>query len=420
MTTRNLKSISLLILLAMLITTLPAWADGKKDKDYITISGVVKDQRNKRKLEYVNISVPGTSIGTVTNSDGGFSIKIADSIGARTIEISHLGYRSQKLSIGTTDMEDLDVFLVPNANTLPEVLVRAIDARGLVLEAVKKIDVNNSKTPNMLTGFYRETVRKRRNYINVTEAIINVYKSPYTEGINRDRVQVSKGRQLVSPKLSDTLIVKLQGGPNYAIYLDVVKNHEILFDEQGMRDYKFTMGEPVMLDQRSHLVVNFEPQLVQPYPLFYGKLYIDEETRAFTQAEFSYNMKDRSKVTHAILKRKPFNLRFKPEMISYLVTYKQENGVTYLNYMRNEIQFKCDWKRKLFSTNYTVVNEMVVTDKKLQNVSSIPGKEAFNFKHILSDKVSNFYDEDFWEGYNIIAPTESLESAVNKLRKQNK
>ncbi|MGM9796255.1 MAG: hypothetical protein ACI3ZY_01500, partial [Parabacteroides sp.] len=29
---------------------------------------------------------------------------------------------------------------------------------------------------------------------------------------------------------------------------------------------------------------------------------------------------------------------------------------------RNEVRFKCDWKRKLFSSNYTVVSEMVVTD----------------------------------------------------------
>ncbi|NDV57222.1 carboxypeptidase-like regulatory domain-containing protein [Bacteroides sp. 519] len=415
---KTIKTTGIFLLLAMLITSLPVMADGSKDKEYITINGVVRDKQNKRKLEYVNVSVLGTSIGTVTNMDGGFSIKVADDVKSRTLEISHLGYRSQKVTIGEEDIEELNIYLEANANTLPEVLVRALDAKKLVEEAVSKIAVNNSKSPNMLTGFYRETVRKRRSYINVTEAIINVYKTPYTEDVNRDRVQVFKGRQLVSPKQGDTLIVKLQGGPNYAIFLDVVKNHEILFDEQGMRDYKFTMGNPVMLDQRPHYVVNFEPQAVQPYPLFYGKLYIDEESKAFTQAEFSYNMKDRNKITHAILKRKPFNLRFKPEEITYLVTYKQEGGTTYLNYMRNEIKFKCDWKRKLFSTNYAVVNEMVVTNKKLEDVSSIPGKEAFNFKHVLSDKVGNFYDENFWEGYNIIAPTESLESAVNKLKKQ--
>lgn len=415
------KPIGIFLLFAMLFTTVvPVWADGKKDKNYITISGVVKDKKNKKKLEYVNISVVGTSIGTVTNTEGGFEIKIADDVKAQSLEFSYLGYLSERIKIGEGDIEELEVLLTPKQNTLPEVVIRAMDARALVQQAVKKIAVNNSTKPNMLTGFYRETVRKRRNYINVTEAIVNIYKSPYTEGVSRDKVQVFKGRQLVSPKASDTLVVKLQGGPNYGIYLDVVKNHELLFDDQAMRDYKFTMDMPIMLDQRPHYVVNFEPQAVQPYPLFYGKLYIDEQTLTFTQTEFSYNMKDRNKITHAILKRKPFNLRFKPEAITYLVTYKQEGGLSYLNYMRNEINFKCDWKRKLFSTNYSVVNEMVVTNKQLDNVSTIPGREAFSFKHVLSDKVGGFYDEDFWEAYNIIAPTETLESAVNKLKKQNK
>lgn len=417
------KPIGILLLFAMLLTVAaPVCADGKKEKNYITISGVVKDKKSKKKLEYVNISVVGTSIGTVTNTEGGFEIKIADDVKAKaqTLEFSYLGYLSERIKIGEHDIEALEVLLTPKPNTLPEVVIKAMDARSLVVQAVRKIAVNNSNKPSILTGFYRETVRKRRNYINVTEAIVNIYKSSYAENVARDRVQVFKGRQLVSPKASDTLVVKLQGGPNYGIYLDVVKNHELLFDEQAMRDYKFTMDMPIMLDQRPHYVVNFEPQAVQPYPLFYGKLFIDEQTLTFTQAEFSYNMKDRNKITHAILKRKPFNLRFKPEEITYLVTYKQENGLSYLNYMRNEISFKCDWKRKLFSTNYTVVNEMVVTNKQLNNVSPIPGREAFSFRHVLSDKVGGFYDEDFWEAYNIIAPTETLESAVNKLKKQNK
>ncbi|MFW9624572.1 MAG: carboxypeptidase-like regulatory domain-containing protein, partial [Bacteroides graminisolvens] len=43
---------------------------------------------------------------------------------------------------------------------------------------------------------------------------------------------------------------------------------------------------------------------------------------------------------------------------------------------------------------------------------------AFHERNSLSDKVSNFYDENFWEDYNIIEPTESLENAVNKLKKK--
>jgi hypothetical protein len=385
---------------------------------FVTVNGVVKDRSSKKTLEYVNISVPGTSIGTVTNADGGFSVKVSDSIPAADLEISCLGYRSQRYPVRGRDAEDVVILLTPHVNTLPEVVVRAMDPMKLMEDAVGKIAVNNSARHTLLTGFYRETIRKRRNYINVTEAIVHLYKTPYTDDVDRDRVQVYKGRQLLSPKAGDTLAVKLQGGPNYSIFLDAVKNRDLLLDARSLRDYRYRMETPVMLDMRPHYVVSFEPQVVQPYPLFYGTVYIDEETLAFTQIELSFSMADRNKVTNTILKKKPFNLRFKPEEVSWLITYRQEDGVSYLNYIRNVIRFRCDWKRRLFSTGYTVVSEMVVTDKQLNNVSAIPYKLAFDLKGVLSDKVSNFYDENFWEGYNIIAPTESLESAVSRLKKK--
>ncbi len=417
MKAKYMKTAQLLLLAMLLGAIAPVYA--AKGEGYITVTGVVKDRDTRRTLDNANISVPGTSISTVSNEDGAFVIKVADSIAVRAIEVSFLGYRSQQVTLQSDDMTDITVFLTPNINKLPEVLVRGINAYDLVKKASEKISLNNSPANNLLTGFYRETVRKRRNYINVTEAIVNVYKTPYSDDVDRDRVQVHKGRQLLSPKVSDTLVVKLQGGPNYSVYMDVVKNRDLLFSPDALSDYRFRMETSTMLDERPHYVVSFEPQTEQPYPLFYGKMYIDEATLAFTQVEFSLSMQDRNKVIAAILKKKPFNLRFKPEEVSYLVTYKTENGVSYLNYMRNSIRFKCDWKRRLFSTTYTVVSEMVVTDKRLNPLSGIPYKESFRQTSVLSDKVSNFYDENFWEGYNIIAPSESLESAVTKLKKAN-
>lgn len=45
-----------------------------------------------KKLECVNISIPGTNIGTVTNKDGKFVLKLKKSLSANVIEISHIGY----------------------------------------------------------------------------------------------------------------------------------------------------------------------------------------------------------------------------------------------------------------------------------------------------------------------------------------
>ncbi|MDR0972927.1 MAG: carboxypeptidase-like regulatory domain-containing protein [Prevotellaceae bacterium] len=410
----------MLICLCGLLTSTVAIAQVDTLSSYTTLQGTVRDGETRRPLDYVNVVVLGTSIGTVTNVDGGFILQVADSIPSRRLEISHLGYRSQIIPFDSTDVSGAVISLQPRSNTLPEVVVRATDPLRLVRNAVAKITTNYPNTHNMLTAFYRETVRKRRTYIDVTEASIQIYKTPYDEGIAGDRVAIYKGRRLVSPKVSDTLAVKLQGGPMLSVFVDVVKNPDVLFSEEALADYKFSMSDPVMLDDRPHYVVNVEPSRVQPYPLYYGQLFIDEATLAFTQVELHFSMKDRNKITAAILQRKPFSLRFRPTEMTWLITYRTENGVSYLNYVRNEIRFNCDWKRRLFATNYAVVSEMVVTDKQLRNVEPISWRNAFRERSILTDKVSDFYDENFWEGYNIIAPTESLLSAVNKLKKKYK
>lgn len=407
----------LLWILLFCSTLNTSWADHNRT-DYITISGVVKDKQNKKCLEYVNISVPGSNIGTVTNSDGKFSFKIKNSLQAEKIEISYLGYFNSEISLTGKDMDNQTIWLTPYTNLLDEVVIRANDPRLLVMEAIKKIPSNYNPKNSLLTGFYRETAQKGRRYINISEAVIDIYKTPYNQRADKDRVLIYKGRKLLSQKRSDTLAIKLLGGPNMSVYVDIVKNPDILLDIESLSYYHFRLEEATTINDRPQYVISFEPQAILPYALYYGKLYIDKENLSFTRAEFNLSMDDKNKATQAILRKKPFGLRFKPVEVSFLVNYKQHNGLTYLSYIRNGVRFKCDWKRRLFSTNYTILSEMVVTDSRENNIAQISYKEAFKTSQSLSDKVSAFSDEHFWGSYNIIEPTESLENGVSKLRKQ--
>ncbi|OAV67618.1 TonB-linked outer membrane protein, SusC/RagA family [Bacteroidales bacterium Barb6XT] len=407
-----------LFLAVMLFAGATYLVQAQEETTFRTYSGIVKDQRIRRALEYANISVPGTSIGTVTNTEGGFIIKVPDSLQAREIEISHIGYLNALVPTDGKDLSNLSVWLTPSATLLDEVVIRARDPRYIVEEAMNKISNNYSREANLLTGFYRETTRKGRHYINISEAVVDVYKTPYRDrNVTRDRVQIFKGRKLLSQRSSDTLIVKLLGGPNISVFVDIVKNPDVLLDKDMLSGYAFRMEESVMLNDRPHYVIAFTPLVILPYALYEGTLYIDKEKLSFTRAEFHLNMFDREKATQAILKKKPFGLLFRPQEVSFLVTYKERGGLTYLSYIRNEVRFRCDWKRKLFGTNYTVNSEVVITEGKAAD-SAIPYKASFKPGQSLSDKVVDFYDEDFWGAYNIIEPTESLESAVSKLKKQ--
>ena len=389
---------------------------------YFTVTGVVRNKDDRKKLENVNVSVPGTNIGTVTNSDGIFSLKIKDAEIVRGLEVSHIGYLNTQISLKENkDLSTLTVWMMPAPNLLSEIVIFGNNARGIIEEAIRKIPVNYSPNESMLTTFYRETVQKRRRYISVSEAVIDVYKTAYNDRVPvKDKVQLQKGRRLLSQKTSDTLAVKVVGGPSLAIYLDVVKNQDALLNMGDLDYYEFHIEEPVNFDNRMQYVISFRPKVNLMYALFYGKLYIDFEKLAFTRAEFSLDMKNKTKAVEAILHKKPLGLQFKPQEVSYLVTYKEQNGKTYLNYIWNTIRFKCDWKKRLFSSGYTVYSEMVVTDRQEDNFTAISNKTAFKEKQVFYDLVDEYWNEDFWKEYNIIEPTESLEHAVNKLKKQSR
>lgn len=425
MKTHNKQLLELTLSVILWLGVIPVWSQDSapfaEENNYITVSGVVKDKQNRKTLEYVNVSISGSNIGTVTNADGEFSLKIEDAGEVPAIEISHIGYRNNKIHLDKAHLSDLKIYLTPHANMLNEIVVYANNPRFIVEEALRKVPANYSDKNNLLTGFYRETVQKGRRYINISEALIDVFKTPYNDRtVNRDRTEVLKGRRLLSQKLSDTLGVKLAGGPTLSIYLDVVKNEDALLDAETLHYYELFMEEPVQIDNRPQFVIGFRPRVVLPYALYYGKLYIDREKLSFTRAEFNLSMDNKAKAVQAILAKKPYGLRFKPQEVSFLVTYKEMNGKSYLNYIRNNIRFKCDWKRKLFSTGYTVLSEMVVTDRDEKNAVPIPNRRAFSQNEAFYDRVDEYWNEDFWGSYNIIEPTESLENAVHKLKKQSR
>ena len=71
----------------------------RMNENMITVSGVVKDQKTHRKLEAVNVYLPGTNIGTVTNADGAFTLKFKDPGTKVYLQFSYLGYSSNRVEV---------------------------------------------------------------------------------------------------------------------------------------------------------------------------------------------------------------------------------------------------------------------------------------------------------------------------------
>lgn len=153
MKTQWIKSIGCVLAVLILSGVIPLAAQDNVEK-YTIVSGVIKDKSNKKKLEHVNVSIPESNIGTITNTDGEFSLKIPESIQAKDIEVSHIGYLNARIPLKGESLTEQTIWLSPYANLLSEILVRARDPRSIVEEALRKIPANYSPKSNMLKGFY--------------------------------------------------------------------------------------------------------------------------------------------------------------------------------------------------------------------------------------------------------------------------
>ena len=390
----------------------------------VTVSGTVVDGVTGEAVAGASVGIlagePRGALGgvsVVTNADGFFTLKSDAAVEAVTV--SHVGYRSKRVPLDGQQLEPLKIRLEPTVIQLHEVLVMADNPRKLVRAAIGKIPQNYSLQPELYRCFYRETAMKRQHYICVAEGVVDMYKTGYQRDNSRDRVAIFKGRRLVSPKRGDTLSVKVLGGPVTPIQLDMVKNTDFLLNEQELNNYELKMETPTSIGDRRQYVVSLTPRTEVPYALFYGKLYIDQESLAFTRAELSLDMTDRRKATEMMLIRKPLGVRFKPRELSLLVDYRPgADGVMRLSYIRTMFRFNCDWKRRLLATSFTACCEMAVTSSTDRDVKPIRGRESFDQRDAFFDKVDYFRDPTFWQDYNIIEPTETLDKAVLRLLKK--
>lgn len=380
------------------------------------VSGVVRDAQTGKKLPQASITTIGGHEATVTNVDGRFTLKTTEK--TKVIVVSCLGYNATRVNLDGQNLSDLKIRLTPGTITLDELIVSSMDPMEILMAAMSKVPNNYSRSNEMMRCFYRETTKKGRRYIDVAEAVTMLYKAGYNRMVGIDRVAIEKGRKLISERAADTLGAKMQGGPALAVHLDLVKNTELLLSYEELKCYKLQMEIPVTFDGRPQLVISFAPATVTDHVLSFGKIYIDRQTLSFTRIEMSLDMSDESRATECMLLRKPAGVRFKPREMNTTVAYRLVDGVSRIHYLHSDVKFYCEWKKKLFASPYHVEAEMVVTDLISENAKQIPAREAFSSYDAYYDKAIAFSDPHFWEDYNIIEPSESLEHAVDKLKKK--
>jgi hypothetical protein len=409
-------------LLLLLLTILPSEAHSSSysipdSSSFNQFKGSILDSKTKNELIYASITVAGTSISTISNSEGKFSIKIPTEKQNASLIFSFLGYKNKLVSIKELKTDKNIVYLEPSNTMLDEVVVNTSDANTLFLGVLNNRLQNYGDDPILMTGFYRETIRKRRTYVSLSESILSIQKQPFINAL-ADQISLFKGRKNTDYTKLDTVNFKLQGGPFSALYIDIIKYPSFIFSKDALEIYDFSLEESTQINDKQVLVLAFKQKSSYENPLYYGKLFIDAKSLAVISATFSLNVEDKIKAGLLFTRKKPNGLDVYPTEVSYQINYRQENDKWIFAYSRGDLTFKLNWAKRIFNTVYSTTIEMAVTDWKKQDIKEVPKTQELTTNVIMSDKVASLADPDFWGIYNIIEPEKSIEQAIRKIQKK--
>ena len=408
---------------AQVVSAAPAKEKKKGDQQTILVlKGKVVDKDTQLPLVFASVTIKESNVATITNIDGEFQIKIPETDKLKNLEISFLGYKNKVIPVselknnGFKNIFELESAPIP----IQEIIIRPIMPEDIVEKMISSIDNNYPDVSNLMTAFYRETIRKNRTYVSIGEAVVEIFKAPYNSDVRFDGARIYKGRKSSDVEKMDTVLFKLQGGPVSVLQLDIAKNTEAVLTREAMQYYNYSITGVIEIDGKPHYVIDFIQKPSVEMPLFMGSLYIEMDSYAITEAEFGFNLSDKEAASSIFIRKKPLGMEVTPEVATYRTKYREQDGVWHFAYSRAEVKFKVNWKKKLFNTFYTTMSEIAVTDRTDQEVIKFAGKDKIKYTDVFSEKVSSFTDPDFWGDYNVIEPDQSIESAIRKLSRKLK
>ena len=423
-TLKNVSLIAVMLLSLMTIETVFAGnSDGRKKinpQDYITIRGKVIDAQTKAPLIFASVTVKESNVGIVTNIDGEFTLKVSPS--TETLEVSYLGYKNLSIAVSSLKENGAKNTIEMESAPIPikEIIVKPVDPWFVVEKAISKISDNYEKIPNLMTAFYRETIRKNRSYVSIGEAVVEIFKAPYSNDLRFDGTRIYKGRKSSDVEKMDTVLFKLQGGPVTVLQLDIAKNTESVLTLEAMENYDYIISGVIEIDGKPHYIIDFKQKPSVEHPLFMGSLFINMETFGITEAEFGFNLENKEAAASIFIRKKPLGMKIYPEIATYRTKFREQNGKLHFIYSRAEVKFKVDWEKKLFHTYYTTMSEIAVTDRTDQEVIKFAKEEKIKYSDVFSEKVTDFTDKEFWGDYNVIEPDQSIETAIRRLSRKLK
>ncbi len=311
---------------------------------YKHLNGTVLEKMTQAPIPYCSVSLEGTGIGTITNNNGKFVLVVPDSMHVDKLHISHIGYESHQIPIAFMEDNPIDIYLTPRIIPLQEVIVRLVNPKKIIKEALEARDRLYLDKPSYFTTFYREGIERKKELLKLTEAVFKVYKQSYENSLSPDMVKLLKMRKITNKVVKDTVILRMKAGVDASLLLDIMKNIPDFLEIDDKNVYEYSKVDMTEIDSHMAHVISFQQKKENTDPLYTGKLYIDAENSALLGAQLEINPQYIEKAEELFVIKRGKHVNIHPQQIVYSVSYKELNGRYYMNHVRGDLFFKIKGK----------------------------------------------------------------------------
>lgn len=392
------------------------------------ISGSITDANTKEALAFVSVSLKKQLIGSLSNEEGKFDLRLSEEFESDTLVISYLGYKAQYIALKNIKGE-LNIKLVESAVDLKEVVVRPWTADFYIRMAMRRIPKNYPDKPFVTEAYYREKIMENQKPIRFDEGVFKTYYPKYIDTL-KTQSQLLLYRRINKPeeiafmskerkkkaeknkrKGKDTtatggLQIDLGdsfGGPeNILKSSDITKNPDNFLDTNKLRSYRFEFAKSGTLNSSELMIITFESKGKVEHVRESGKIYIDVASLAIVKVESSGSF-----VIPVLIKPIIFLYGIGIENPTYesKTEYRQINGKWYPSSTQNYIDIHLTNKHWFDPDEHSLFQiEQVFGVNKTQTESANPIPINKRFKAQNKDLNAQVHNDENlkWDEVNII------------------
>lgn len=443
------------------------------------IKSKVVDFETLLPLENASIYLENTTIGTVSNVDGKFVLRIPQGFEKDSLIISSIGYKSYKSTINDFD-PTMDVFLVEDVASLDEVILiadpRPVTGNDIVLKAIDRLPRNLPEEPYLQKGFLRHKERNAKEYKWLIESAITLYDSSFASGasenlkINVDEIRKSydlrdvdslysytsflkynainvdlKPKNLIRDTIETESLIKairwndrrVNGLSNlFKGKLNLIRNsnkERSLFGEDILRNHQFDLDTILVDDGRKIYKIKiskgFEYVGLETRNIYnegfepQGWIYIYWDNYAIKKIEYELIAASKSQKSRS---KSLFNTLVNHKLVITYMQYEDRMYPSYIYYESPKLVNVGDRssekeKRELETGKgdeeqfYFTIQEILFSEV-IHDPELIQNRLTENWSDDIFS--SRPYNETFWQSYNVLLESEEEEKLIKDLSKQ--